>query len=49
MSGLYTVLDNDQWKEITDRHVNNAGVVFAGKEYAHGHEVRLFTKKTEGV
>jgi hypothetical protein len=47
MSGIFTVLDNDQWKEITDRHVNNAGVVFAGKEYSQDYEVKLFVRKIE--
>lgn len=45
MSGIYTVLDNDLWIEIKDRHVNTTGVVFAGKQYAQAYEVRVYVKK----
>jgi hypothetical protein len=45
MSGVFTLLDQDEWKEIPDRHVSRSGNVYAGEEYKKDHEVKLFVKK----
>jgi len=45
MSGAFTLLDQDEWEELQDRHVQASGNIYAGKDYTKDHEVKVFVKK----
>ncbi len=45
MSGVFTLLDQDVWIEIPDRHVSRSGNVYAGEEYKKDCEVKVFVRK----
>lgn len=44
MSGAFTMLNQDEWKELSDRHVSNSGTIYAGKEYRDKYEVKVFVR-----
>ena len=45
MSGAFTILDQDEWKELLNRHVQTSGNIYVGKDYTKDHEVKVFVKK----
>ncbi len=45
MSGVFTSLDQDEWKELPDRHVSKSGNVYAGLDYRKDFEVKVFVKR----
>lgn len=49
MSGAYTLLDQDEWIELPDRHVQSSGNIYAGKEFKNGYKVKVFVKKEKKI
>ena len=47
MSGTYTTLDQDEWKELAGRHISKSGTIYAGKGYKEGYEIKVFVSKIE--
>jgi hypothetical protein len=49
MSGAFTSLDQDEWKELKNRHVSSSGNIYAGADYKKGYEVKVFVRGIEAV
>jgi hypothetical protein len=41
------MLDQDEWKELENRHVSSSGNVYTGIDYKKGFEVKVFVREIE--